>query len=176
MTIDQTIITMLSYTSLSQKSVFSAFTGQMRVLVQKDVLRWGYPWKHCRPAQKAGAAFAQRTRSLGALLRTHVHCLRERCSQRSVPDSQQNHLRMRALREFPCKGASWLWLIPWFCNTYNMYVGGGHTEYIVPLPMFKYYFIQALDVVITVCIQSEIILVQCPRSRFKQKSRTWIQI
>lgn len=127
---------------------------------------------HRRPARP----LPSRTRSLGAFLRANVHCLRERCSQRSVPEIQEKNLRMRALREFPCKGSSWLWLIPWFCNTYNMYVWGGHTEYIVPLPMFKYYFIPALNVVITVCIQSEIILVQSPRSRFKQKSRTWIQI
>lgn len=42
--------------------------------------------------------------------------------------------------------------------------------------MFKYCFIWALDVVITACIQSEIILAPSPRSRFKQKSGTWIQI
>lgn len=115
-----------------------------------------------QPAQKAPA---------------HIRdCLRARGSRRSVPDSHEQSLRMRALREAPCKASSWLWLMPRFCNTYNTHVWGGHTEYIVPLPMFKYSFSWAFDVVITVCIQSEIILVQSPRSRFKQKNRTWLQI
>lgn len=107
---------------------------------------------------------------------TRVYCLIWRCSKWSIPDIQEKNLMMRALREFRCKGSSWLLLIPWFCNTYNTYIWGGHNEYIVPLPMFKYDFIWTLDVVITVCIQTEIILVQSPRSRLKQKSRTWVQI
>lgn len=59
-----------------------------------------------------------------ALLRTSTYCLRWRCSKQSIPDIQEKNLVMRALRELCCKASSWLLLIPWFCNTYNMYIWG----------------------------------------------------
>lgn len=111
-----------------------------------------------------------------ALLRTYVYCLIRRCSKRSIPESREKNLRTRALSEFCCKGSSSSLLIPGFCNTYNTYIWGGHPEHIVPFPMFKYSFMWTLDVVITVCVQTEVLLVQIPRSRFKQKGRTWMQI
>lgn len=125
--------------------------------------------KHCRPAQNAAI-----TRCFHSIHKhtvhscTHVYCLMWRWSKWSIPDIQERNLMMRALKEFGCKGSSWLLLIPWFFNTYNVYIWGGHTEYIVPFPTFKY-FIWKLDVVITVCIQIKIILLQFPTTRSKQK-------
>lgn len=129
--------------------------------------------KHCRPARNTAATLhlLQFHTHLCVLLHTYVYCLIWRCSKWSIPDIQEKNLMVHALREFRCKGSSWLLLIPWFCNTYNTYIWGDHNEYIVPFPMFKHYFIWILDVVITVCI-----LVQSPRSKFKQQSRTKVQM
>lgn len=164
MIIYHTAIIMLSYSSLGQQSIFYAFTGWISFLEKRMSSSEIPHLKHCRPARNTAATLPllQFHTHLCVLLHTYVYWLIWRCSKWSIPDIQKN-LRMCALREFHCKGSSWLLLIPWFCNTYNTYIWGGHNEYIVPFPMFKHYFIWILDVVITVCI-----LVQSPRSKFKQ--------
>lgn len=160
------------YNSLRQQSISDAFSGQITFLGKRMSSRGIPHLKGGRPALNAAPHCiclcfnATHTHS-------YVHCLIWRCSKRSIPDIQEKNLRMRALRGFRCKGSSWLLLMPWFCNTYNMYIWGCHTEYIVPFSVF--YFIWTLDVVSTVCIQTEVILVQSHRSRFKQKGRTWMQ-
>lgn len=173
---------MLSYSSLGEQSIFHAYTGWI-TLRGKNEFKWNSPFKmlqtcteRCHHTASAFASIPHTHTHTRALSRTYVYCLIRRCSKRSIPDSREKNLRMRALRELCCKGSSWLLLIPRFCNTYNTYIWGGHPEHTVPLPSFKYSFMWTLDVAITLCIQTEVLLVPTPRSRCKQKGRTWMQI